>query len=266
MNKTKRTLSVLAAFLFITTCASAGFASAQRTFVAGPSIGNDTNTSSDCSFTTPCRNFSAAYTVTNTGGEIIALTAGAGYGGLNITHAITVTGLPGQVSFVAIGAGITGFTVNAGATELVVIRNITFNGQNAGTNTGLSHTGGKLVVEGCTFTQLATGISVTNAKMDLRNSTVTGNTTGASVSGTGTDAQPASTATALLTIDGGSVTFNGTAFFMINPGANPIFNILIHTVPGYLTNIMGNTVYTSGTGTGCPCTIVGTYSDRQNPH
>src|SRR5204863_8789737 len=115
MDKTKRTLNVLAAFLFIMTCASAGFASAQRTFVAGPGIGNDANTSSDCSFSAPCRNFSAAYTVTNTGGEIIALSAGAGYGALTITHAITVTGLPGQVAFVAVTAGSNGSKVGAGA-------------------------------------------------------------------------------------------------------------------------------------------------------
>src|SRR5258706_13061175 len=138
------TLSVLSAFLFVITCATAGQASAQRTFVAGPGIGADGNTASDCSFSTPCRNFSAAYTVTNTGGEIIALTPGVGYGPLTITHAITVTGLPGQVAFVAVAASTIGFTVSAGTTDLVVVQNITFNGSGAGSTTGLRHNTGRL--------------------------------------------------------------------------------------------------------------------------
>src|SRR6267142_6063338 len=154
MDKTKRTLNVLAAFLFIMTCATAGFASAQRTFVAGPGIGNDANTSSDCSFTAPCRNFSAAYTVTNTGGEIIAISPGVGYGGLTITHAITVTGLPGQVAFVAVTANAFGITVSAGATEQVTVRNITFNGSGAVNSTGFLVTSGKAILESCNFTQL----------------------------------------------------------------------------------------------------------------
>src|SRR5712671_3103248 len=139
MKKTKFALSFLAAFLFVITCATAGQSQAQRTFVAGPGIGLDTNNTVGqgyCSFTNPCRNFSVAYGVTNTGGEIIALTPGVGYGGLTITHAITVTGLPGQVAFVAVGASSTGFTVSAGTSELVVVRNITFNGSGAGSNTG----------------------------------------------------------------------------------------------------------------------------------
>jgi hypothetical protein len=266
MNKTKLTMSFLAAFLFVITCATAGQASAQRTFVAGPGIGNDSNTASDCSFSAPCRNFSVAYTVTNTGGEIIALSPGVGYGALTITHAITVTGLPGQVAFVAVSAGTTGFTVNAGATDQVVIRNITFNGSNAATSTGLSHTSGKLVVEGCTFTQLATGITIVNTTMALRNSTLTGNTIGASVSGTGTTS-PSVAATALLTIDGGSITYNGTGIHMINPGNNPLYNVWVHTVGGaWLTNMMGNTIGVDGTGTGCPCSNTQGYSNGDNPH
>src|SRR5882672_6474394 len=187
MNKMRFTLSFLTAFLFIITCATAGQASAQRTFVAGPGIGADGNTASDCSFSSPCRNFSAAFTVTNTGGEIIALTPGVGYGALTINHAITVTGLPGQVAFVAVAAGTTGITVSAVASDLVVVQNITFNGQNAGSNTGLSHTSGKLVVKNCSFAQLAIGVA-TSAKMELLFSDLAGN--GIAVQATGDGADP----------------------------------------------------------------------------
>ena len=250
MNKTKYTMTVLTALLFIAVCATAGQASAQRTFVAGPGIGSDTNTASDCSFSAPCRNFSAAYTVTNTGGEIIALSAGAGYGGLTITHAITVTGLPGQVAFVAVSTGTTGFTVAAGASDLVVIRDIHFNGAGFSSNTGLSHTGGKLIVKHCVFESLTTGVSAagTNnttlpARMDLIDSDFYNNGTAVLSTGSGANSPGNSVvaSTTVIRINGGNITGNGTGLNMVNQGSG-LFNILLFG-PGNVpfTNVVGNT-------------------------
>ncbi|MDX6303514.1 MAG: hypothetical protein QOI77_483, partial [Blastocatellia bacterium] len=252
INKTKLTMSFLAAFLFVITCATAGQASAQRTFVAGPGIGNDSNTASDCSFSAPCRNFSAAYTVTNTGGEIIALSPGVGYGALTITHAITVTGLPGQVAFVAVAAGTTGFTVAAGASELVVVQNITFNGSGAGSNTGLSHTSGKLVVKNCVFSQLATGLSVTNTKMDLISSDFYNNGTGVSASGTGTDGQLANIPVTMVRIALGNVIGNTVGLKMLSPGTN-FANIWFFGYGAQVAtpNVVGNTAGEQQCTPGC---------------
>src|SRR3989442_1299211 len=128
MKKMKYTLSALAGFLFVMSCATAAQAVAFRTFVAGANAGgNDTNTSSDCSVSAPCRNFGAAYGVTSTGGEIIALTA-AGYGGLTITHAITIQALPGQYAFIGVVPSSAGIVVRAGASDNVLIRNLQFSG------------------------------------------------------------------------------------------------------------------------------------------
>ena len=76
-----------------------GTAAAQmvnRTFVA--SYGNDAN---DCSFNTPCRNFSGAILKTNEGGEIIALNS-AGFGpNLTIDKSISIivpTGIYGGMT------------------------------------------------------------------------------------------------------------------------------------------------------------------------
>jgi hypothetical protein len=270
-------LSVLAAFLFIVTCASAGQASAQRTFVAGPGIGNDSNTASDCSFSGPCRNFSAAFTVTNTGGEIIALTPGVGYGALTINHAITVTGLPGQVAFVAVAASTTGFTVNAGASEQVVVRNITFNGSNAGSNTGLAHTSGKLVVENCNFTQLTTGVTITNARANLNFCNFVGNTTGVKTTGPGGDDQmcPPCGGTAVAIFEGGSLLNNGTALQAIDPDLRPMSTenrkpFFFHNVGGaWTTNVTGDATFSTGTGTGCGLgcsTLYLNYQNNINPH
>jgi hypothetical protein len=198
MKKTKCTLIVLATLAFIIACATAGQASAQRTFVAGPGIGSDANTASDCSFSAPCRNFSAAFGVTNSGGEIIALSS-AGYGGLTITKPITIESVPGQLAFVAVGASGTGIVVNtAGANDLVILRNVQFNGSNAGSNTGVSHLNGRLSIENCTFSALAVGASITK-KTIIRNSSFDGN--GLAVSDTG----------ALVDLESVTVTNNNTA-------------------------------------------------------
>jgi hypothetical protein len=281
MDKMKCTLNVLAAFLFIMTCATAGQAQAQRTFVAGPGIGLDTNNTVGqgyCSFSNPCRNFSVAYGVTNTGGEIIALSPGVGYGGLTITHAITVTGLPGQVAFVAVGAGSTGFVVSAGATDQVVIRNISFNGQNAGTNTGLSHTSGKLVVENCNFTQLTTGVTITNARANLDFCNFVGNTTGVKTTGQGADDQncPPCGGTTAAIFEGGSLLNNGTALQAVDPDFRPAMSsdnrkpFLFHNVGGtWTTNAIGNATLTSGSGLGCTggcVTLTLNYQSGANPH
>ncbi len=70
-----RTLPTLFAFAFaLLVTASAAQAQSQRTFVS--TSGDDANTASLCSAVNPCRSFGAALTVTNTNGEIIALTSG----------------------------------------------------------------------------------------------------------------------------------------------------------------------------------------------
>ena len=269
MNKTKFTLSVLATFVFVVACATAAQAQTQRSFVAGPGIGLDTNNTAGqgfCSFTNPCRNFSVAYAVTNTGGEIIALSPGVGYGGLAITHAITVTGLPGQVAFVAVTAGISGFTVAAGASEQVVIRNITFNGSGSAGSIGLTYSSGKLILEGCNFTQLATGVRGTGGNAIVNNSSFTANSSkGLHISGNTTamliNSVVANNATGLtadgnctftnIRVDSGSIIYNTLGVEMLNanvaPGGCPAAqgslpgNIFVRSDGGLRPNIFGNT-------------------------
>ena len=266
MNKMKWTQIALMASLLIMVSAAATQATVLRAFVS--STGNDANAASNCPQATPCKTFAGAFPVVTAGGELIALDT-SGYGPLTINKAITVATVPGVTAFVVAATGTSGFTVSAGATDLVVLRNISFNGSNAASTTGLTHNSGKLFVENCNFQQLTTGISVVNAVMNLKNSNLLGNTTGASVSGAGFDNNnPGTPATALLTISGGTVAFNGTAFFMTNPGGGTILNIYMHTVgttAAWATSLVGNTTFVAGTGTGCPCFTVGTYNSTLNP-
>jgi hypothetical protein len=250
MNRKKFTLSVLATFVFVIACATAAQAQAQRTFVAGPGIGLDTNNTVGqgyCSFTNPCRNFSVAFAVTNTGGEIIAISPGVGYGGLSINRSITVTGLPGSVAFVAVGASTTGFSVAPGVTDLVVLRNLYFNGSNSASSTGLSVSSGNLVLENCNFSQLATGFRGTGgnivarnssflsnstrgvhlsgtAKMDLEDCNISFNAKGVTVDGSGGCPNPGTfvASTTAARLNRGIVSNNTTfAFEMLNPGPTP---------------------------------------------
>lgn len=285
MSKKRSTLNFLGVFLFVFTCTTVAHAAAQRTFVAGPGIGSDANTAADCSFTQPCRNFSAAFGVTNAGGEIIALSPGVGYGGLTINKAITVTGLPGQVAFVAVNAGGTGFVVSAAVTDLVVIRNISFNGSNSAGSTGLLHTGGKLLIQNCNFSQLTTGLTMSvgsnTSRSNIQDSTFAGNTTGLrdtaghvkvdrcvftnnttairgegdggfSTSSEGSQANPPNGPT-LIRVASTIINDNTTAFHMTNAGFRPTgtcngANILVHTVSGG-NHITGNTTYAVVDGT-----------------
>jgi hypothetical protein len=267
MKKMKWTLTTLAVSLMIMTFAAAAQATVLRAFVS--STGLDTNIGANCVQASPCKTFAVAIGAVTPGGELIALDT-SGYGPLVINKAITIAAAPGVTAFVVAAGGTTGFTVSAGATDLVVLRNINFNGANAAGTTGVQHNSGKLEVHDCKFTQLATGISLVNSKADLYNCIITGNTVGASVSGAGIDiSNPASVSTALLTVAYGSITFNGTAFSVIGPGNNPTFNVWIlgpSSAALYL-NMAQNPTQVSGTGTGCPCTQVGTYTGGfGNPH
>jgi hypothetical protein len=60
---------------------------AQRAFVA--SFGSDANTASGCGLANPCRGFTAAMTVVDAGGEILALDA-AGYGVVTIDKSVSL--------------------------------------------------------------------------------------------------------------------------------------------------------------------------------
>jgi hypothetical protein len=131
---------------------AAAFASAQatRTWVSG--VGDDAN---PCSRTAPCKTWAGAISKTANGGEIDALDPG-GFGAVTITKSITLDGGGGQVASILV-AGTNGVVVAAQPTDIVILRNLRFdgllgNGSNAG-NAGLSAirfiSGKGLIVENC---------------------------------------------------------------------------------------------------------------------
>jgi hypothetical protein len=166
--------------------ASAAHAGALRTFVS--SLGNDSNTSSNCAVTTPCRTLQAAFGVTTVpGGEIDAQDA-AGYGTISgsITGTLSILGVPGAAISVP-GGGI-GLGINAPG-GIVVIDSFQINGNAAGTNAGINLAAGNLVLRNSVLKLLDVGMIVgsgtATAHADLDSTDVIGNTIGIKTDGAG---------------------------------------------------------------------------------
>ena len=101
--------------------ASSASAQATRTWVSG--VGDDAN---PCSRFAPCKTFAGAIAKTAAGGEIDALDPG-GFGAVTITKTITIDGGGGQVASILV-SGTNGIVVNAGTNDVVIVRNVRFDG------------------------------------------------------------------------------------------------------------------------------------------
>lgn len=100
-------------------------AAGQRSFVSAAS-GVDNPA---CSIGSPCRSFGAAITVTNAGGEVIALDSG-GFGPVTITQSVSIIASPGVYAGISVFSG-NGVTVTTGASDTVKLEGLTVNNQGA---------------------------------------------------------------------------------------------------------------------------------------
>jgi len=179
----KQTLTITA---LLWGMSSLAHAQATRTWVSG--VGDDAN---PCSRTAPCKTFAGAISKTAAGGEISVLDPG-GFGVVTITKAITLNG-DGTLAGI-LSAGTNGIIVNAGASDLVVVRNISINGAGTGTNGIRYLAGGTLVVENCTISGISgtgNGIDValsgaSAGNLVVKNTTLIGGAVGIRMAGTAT--------------------------------------------------------------------------------
>jgi parallel beta-helix repeat protein len=126
-------------------------AAAQRTFVA--SYGLMAHTAFNCSIAKPCRAFSEAIGVTNPGGEVIVLDS-AGYGPVTVTKSVSIIAPQGIYGGITVFSG-DGVKINAGASDIVVLRGLSINGQ-GGSRGIFFQAGARLRVEDC----IVSGMSV----------------------------------------------------------------------------------------------------------
>jgi hypothetical protein len=147
MPHTAFSLPRLVAIADLVIVALPAFATSQRTFVE--SNGNDTN---PCTIVAPCRGFAAAIAATLSNGEIIVLDS-AGYGGVTIDKPLSIIAPAGVYAGVSVFSGNDGITVNAGATDRVVLRGITINGQGGAYGIRVT-SGGEIHIEDCTVANM----------------------------------------------------------------------------------------------------------------
>ena len=144
-------------------------AAGQRTFVA--SNGLDTN---PCTLLLPCRAFANAIAQVNPGGEVIALDS-AGFGPMTITKPVSIIAPPGVYAGLSVFPGTDGITIAVGASDKVVLRGLTINGQ--GGDRGIVVTsGGEVHIEQCTVSGMGTnGIEINGGThVHVRSSIVRG--------------------------------------------------------------------------------------------
>ena len=150
INSLIMSLTVVGAMAMPLLYAAPAQAQASRTWISG--VGDDVN---PCSRTAPCKTWAGAISKTANGGEIDALDPG-GFGAVTITKSITLDGGGGQVASILV-AGTNGVNVSAQPTDVVIIKNIRFqgllgNGSNSG-NAGITaikfNSGLRLIVENC---------------------------------------------------------------------------------------------------------------------
>jgi hypothetical protein len=185
MRKIAIALAILGTTLVSALYTAPAHAQATRTWVSG--VGDDAN---PCSRTAPCKTWAGAIAKTTAGGEIDNLDAG-GFGALTITKSITLDGGGGAVASTLV-AGTNGITVAAGSTDVIIIKNIRFQGLlgngsapgNAGI-VGLSYiSGAQVVCDTCAFIGFNTsgiGVSLSaSGLMQVRNTTFINNPIGVS--------------------------------------------------------------------------------------
>ena len=127
-----------------------------RTFVSG--LGNDANPGTR---EQPKRTFASALTVTNPGGQIVALDS-AGYASstLTINKSVSIIVPPGVAGFITVSGSSSGIIINAPTDAVVSIRGLIIeNSSRTGEPSGIrSNSVGTLTVEDCAIRNFDTGI------------------------------------------------------------------------------------------------------------
>jgi hypothetical protein len=233
------TTRLAAAALLLLAIAPVAHAQASRTWVSG--VGDDAN---PCSRTAPCKTFAGAISKTAAGGEISVLDP-AGYGTVTITKSITIEGTGTLAS--VLNAGVPGIVINAGPTDTVILRDLSINGFNSGTNGIRFLAGAGLTVDHCSiFGQTQDDIDVSSStpgRVMVRDTTMTGGATGVNVGGT---AGPM-----LVTLDHVNIHRCNTGIYG-GFGASNVINSVIADTTGYgVLAITGGVINCDG------CTLTG---------
>lgn len=149
-------------------CLSGAADAAQRSFVS--ITGSDGNIGSECAVTSPCRNFAAALSVTDAGGEILVLDTGS-YESVSLNKSVAIIAPPGVHAGIGVATG-NGVSIDTPGVN-VVLRGLSITG--FGGSNGIAMTAGaKLSIENCVVAGFrSTGVVVTTpAKIRIYDSLI----------------------------------------------------------------------------------------------
>jgi hypothetical protein len=132
MNKVHLGYKAFCVVILMLTFTSLAHATSLQTWVSGTGMN-----SGACDRLNPCATFQFALMQTTAGGEIDVVDAGS-YGAVTINEAVTIDGTQGGGFASIIFGGLAGITINAGATDVVTLRNLSINGENGAGNTGIT--------------------------------------------------------------------------------------------------------------------------------
>jgi hypothetical protein len=204
---------------------------ATRTWVSG--VGDDANPGSR---TAPCKTFAGAFSRTDPRGEIDALDPG-GFGAVTITKAITIEGNGTFASILA--AGTTAIIVNAGVNDVIVLRNLSINGQGTGLNGIDFRAGAALHIENCVIFGFGRrGIffqPAGNSRLFVKDSIIRNNSD--PTNGGGVFIQPGAAGAAHVTLDNVRLEQNLTGVFAADRTTLAARNCVVagNTNAGFLT-------------------------------
>jgi len=231
-------------------------AQATRTWVSG--VGDDAN---PCSRTAPCKTWAGAISKTAAGGEIDALDPG-GFGALTITKSITLDGGGGQVASVLV-AGTNGIVVAAGAADVIVLRNLRFDGlfgNGTGGSPGLIGisfiSGSQMSVENCAIFGFSTaGIkaavaSGATSRIYIADTYVTNvGGEGILITGAGGTLSASLNNVRLLHVIGSDLSVNNGATAMVNNSVFAGSNNGLDIESGATVDVNNSVIYHNATGT-----------------
>ncbi len=210
--RTLRMAVPLSVALVLSTFVSVAHAQATRTWVSG--VGDDAN---PCSRTAPCKTFAGAISKTAPAGEIDALDPG-GYGALTITKSIIIDGTSGLAGVLV--SGTNGLVVNAGASDVVILRNLDIDGLGSSLSGVLILGAGDVRIENCKIYGFSQGIfdNRTSGHLAVKDTVVSNNQqTGVIVYSSGSSSVAAN-------LERVQMHSNGNAGFAITGGAQAIIS------------------------------------------
>jgi hypothetical protein len=146
MNMNRMLLRGIVVGFFLSLTGSLAFGQNNRSWVSGAGTNNGI-----CDRANPCDTFANALLVTNPGGEIDVLDPGE-FGTVTINKSVSIVADGVLGGIFASGSGVDGIFVDAAATDVVVLRGLTINGDGSSSSSGIQlKRAGELHIEGCTI-------------------------------------------------------------------------------------------------------------------